>query len=51
MDDVVGEDWHYAENGEELGLVLRHSWAGFDGVVAGVVRTRRDLVDNECVCE
>lgn len=49
MNDVVWEDWHYAQDGEELGLVLGHRWAGFDGVVAGVVWTWCDLVDDECV--
>ena len=49
VDDVIGEDGHEAQDGEELGFVLGHGGAGFDGVVAGVVGAGGDFVDDECV--
>lgn len=48
-DGILGERGHEAEDGEELGFVLGHCWAGFDGVVAGVVGTRSDFIDDERV--
>jgi hypothetical protein len=41
------EGGHEVEDGEELGLVLGHGWAGFDGVVAGVVGAGGDLVNED----
>ncbi len=48
-DGVVRGGRHEAQDGEELGFILGHRWAGLDGVVAGVVGAGSDFVDDECV--